>query len=120
VIVTYGVEALDEARRVREAGVCDALVGGLSFGQWCSVFEKSRIVVTMDTGATHVASAMRRPTVVVFEDRYFDLASQEWAPYRVPAVCLRKPATDAPQELAASRYAIVAAIGSLLKQHASA
>jgi ADP-heptose:LPS heptosyltransferase len=80
------------SRRVRAAGVADAVVGGLSFAQWAAVFEKSRVVVTVDTGATHVASATRRPTVVLFEHRYFHLNSQEWSPYRVPSVCLRKPA----------------------------
>ncbi len=49
------------------------------------------MVVTVDTGATHVASAMRRPTVVAFEHRYFRLNSQEWAPYGVPHVLVRKP-----------------------------
>ena len=49
-------------------------------------------VVTVDTGATHVASAMRRPTLVAFEHRYFRLNSQEWAPYGVPHVLVRKPA----------------------------
>ena len=48
-------------------------------------------VVTVDTGATHVASAMRRPTLVAFEHRYFRLNSQEWAPYDVPNVLVRKP-----------------------------
>jgi len=116
VVVTHGLDALDEARRVRDAGVVDAVVGGLSFGEWAAVFEKNRIVVTVDTGATHVASAMRRPTVVVFEDRYFNLASQEWAPYRVPSECLRKPAGDSPAELEAFRAAVAAAVDSLLKR----
>jgi ADP-heptose:LPS heptosyltransferase len=116
VVVTYGVEALDEARRVRDAGVADAVVGGLSFGQWAAVFEKSRVVVTVDTGATHLASAMRRPTVVLFEDRYFNLASREWAPYRVPSECLRKPAGESPAELAALGAAVVSAVDALLKR----
>lgn len=115
VVVTYGVDALDQSRRVRAAGVADLVVGGLSFPQWAATFEKSRIVVTVDTAATHVASAVRRPTVVVFEHRYFRLSSQEWAPYGVPAVCVRKPPGDSPENLAASRAEIVAAVDSLLQ-----
>jgi len=114
VIATYGLDALENVAAVRAAGVADAIVGGLSFTQWAAVFEKSAIVVTVDTGATHVASAMRRPTVVLFEHRYFRLSSQEWSPYRVPSVCLRKPATCDPSELAVSRESIVAAVASLL------
>lgn len=114
-VVTYGIDSRAEADAVRAAGVADDVVGELAFSQWAAVFEKSRLVVTVDTGATHVASATRRPTVVLFEHRYFHLSSQEWAPYRVPSIALRKPPSDAPAELAASRDAIVAAAGELLK-----
>jgi len=120
VVVTYGIDALEQAAAVRAAGVADHVVGGLSFSQWAAVFEKNRIVVTVDTGATHVASATRRPTVVLFEHRYFHLSSQEWSPYRVPSVCLRKPASDDPAALGASRASIVAAIGGLLASEPTA
>ncbi|MBD5657662.1 MAG: glycosyltransferase family 9 protein, partial [Candidatus Eremiobacteraeota bacterium] len=115
-VVTYGVDALEQARIVRAAGIADAVVGELGFSQWAAVFEKSRIVVTVDTGATHVASATRRPTVVLFEHRYFHLSSQEWSPYRVPSVAVRKPPNDAPAGLADSRASIVAAVGELLQR----
>ncbi len=114
VIATHGADAPAEVEAVRAAGVADAVVGGLSFTQWAAVFEKSRVVVTVDTGATHVASAMRRPTVVLFEHRYFNLSSQEWSPYRVPAVCLRKPESSGPRELAALREAVAGAVETLL------
>jgi ADP-heptose:LPS heptosyltransferase len=120
IVVTYGVDALEQASAVRAAGVADAVVGGLSFAQWAAVFEKSRVVVTVDTGATHVASATRRPTVVLFEHRYFHLNSQEWSPYRVPSVCLRKPGGDDCAALAESRASIVAAIGGLLASEPAA
>lgn len=116
IVVTYGDDARAAALELHEAGVADALAGELAFARWAAVFEKSRLVLTVDTGATHVASAVRRPTVVLFEHRYFHLSSQEWSPYRVPSVCLRKPASDAPAGLAASRAAIVAAVGELLNQ----
>jgi ADP-heptose:LPS heptosyltransferase len=114
VVVTYGVDALEQAAAVRAAEVADTLAGGLSFYQWAAVFEKSRLVVTVDTGATHVASATRRPTVVVFEHRFFNLSSQEWSPYRVASACLRKPANDDPAELAALNASVLAAVGDLL------
>ncbi|MDQ2908057.1 MAG: hypothetical protein M3R44_01740 [Candidatus Eremiobacteraeota bacterium] len=114
VVLTYGGDVRAEALLLRDAGLADALVGGLDFSRWAAVFEKSRIILTVDTGATHVASAVGRPTVVLFEHRYFHLSSQEWSPYRVPSVCLRKPAGDAPAELARSRASILAAVGELL------
>ncbi|MBC5798424.1 MAG: glycosyltransferase family 9 protein [Candidatus Eremiobacteraeota bacterium] len=119
IVVTYGDDARAAALELRETGVVDALAGELAFARWAAVFEKSRLVLTVDTGATHVASAVRRPTVVLFEHRYFHLSSQEWSPYRVPSVCLRKPASDAAAGLAASRAAIVAAVGELLNESAT-
>ncbi len=115
IVVTYGVDAVEQAGAVRAAGVADAVIGDLSFSQWAAVFEKSRLVVTVDTGATHVASAARRPMVVLFEHRYFHLSSQEWSPYHVPSVCLRKPPNDDPAALAASRASIVSAVAGLLR-----
>jgi len=119
IVVTYGDDARAAALELGEAGVADALAGGLAFAHWAAVFEKSRVVLTVDTGATHVASAVRRPTVVLFEHRYFHLSSQEWSPYRVPSVCLRKPASTTPATLAASRAAIAAAVGELLNESAT-
>jgi len=115
VVVTHGIDTLAEAAAVRAAHVADAVIGGLSFSQWAAAFEKSRLVVTVDTGATHVASAARRPTVVLFEHRYFHLSSQEWSPYRVPSVCLRKPASDDSADLEASRASIIGAVEQLLE-----
>jgi ADP-heptose:LPS heptosyltransferase len=113
-IATYGDESAAFAEAVRRAGAADFVVGGLPFSAWAATFEKSAVVVTVDTGATHVASATRRPTVVLFEHRYFNLSSQEWAPYRVPSVSLRKPAGEDRAALAASREEIAAAVESLL------
>jgi ADP-heptose:LPS heptosyltransferase len=87
---------------------------GLAFYEWAALFEAARCVVTVDTGATHVASAMRRPTLVVFEHRYFRLNSQEWAPYRVPSVLVRKPASEDGPALAALRAHIVDGVRELI------
>ncbi|GAC1311288.1 MAG: hypothetical protein NVSMB21_20510 [Vulcanimicrobiaceae bacterium] len=115
IVATYGADAADEADALRAAGLADRVVGDLSFAQWAATFEKSRVVVTVDTGATHVASATRRPTVVLFEHRHFHLSSQEWSPYRVPSVCLRKPASETADALAAIRAEVVAAVERLVR-----
>ncbi|HEV8022341.1 MAG TPA: glycosyltransferase family 9 protein [Candidatus Lustribacter sp.] len=113
-VATYGADAVELAGAVRDAGVADRVAGGLTFGQWAAAFERAAAIVTIDTGATHVASAVRRPTIVLFEYAYFRLNSQEWSPYRVPNAVLRKPPTDAPAALEASRAEIVAAVARLL------
>lgn len=113
-VATYGGDGVALADAVRRAGVAERIVGGLTFGQWAAAFERAACVVTIDTGATHVASAMKRPVVVLFEHQYFRLNSQEWSPYRVPNAVLRKPSADTPAALRTSRAEIVAAVARLL------
>lgn len=114
-VVTYGQEMNELVPALRAAGVVDRFAGGLPFLTWAAAFERSACVVTVDTGATHVASAMRRPTVVVFEHRYFRLNSQEWCPWGVPYALVRKPENEDPHLLATLRGEIVDGVRRLLK-----
>ncbi len=113
-IATYGDDGAALAADVQTAGVADRVMGRLPFAVWAAAFERAACVVTIDTGATHVAAAMKTPTVVLFEFRYFRLNSQEWSPYRVPNAVLRKPRSEDAAALQASRHEIVAAVASLL------
>ncbi len=114
VVITCARECEDAAPAFEAAGDVVRLLRGLPFHQWAAVFECARLVVTVDTGATHVASAVRRPTVVAFEHRYFRLNSQEWAPYGVPHVLVRKPANEDAASLATFCGEIVGGVASLL------
>jgi len=114
IVLTHGPESAAAVAEIESSQVADAVVGGLSFHQWAAAFERARCIVTVDTGATHVASAMRRPTVVVFEHRYFRLSSQEWAPYGVPHALVRKPADTSEASLAQLRAGIIANVDRLL------
>jgi ADP-heptose:LPS heptosyltransferase len=114
VVVTCAPECRLHAElfeRVRGVARC---FRDLAFHQWAAVFEHGRVVVTVDTGATHVASAVHKPTVVAFEHRYFRLNSQEWAPYGVPHALVRKPAAPEPGALERFRNEIVAGVMRLL------
>ena len=113
-VATYGDDGGELGEEVARAQVADAVLGHLPFHVWAAVFERAACVVTIDTGATHVASAVRVPTVVMFEYKWFRLASQEWSPYRVPNAILRKPPDESEASLRASRAEIVAAVASLL------
>jgi len=113
-VATYGDDALELGAAVEASGVADRVLGGLPFHVWAAVFERAACVVTIDTGATHVASAVKAPTVVLFEHNWFQLASQEWSPYRVPNAILRKPPSESDEALRASRAEIVAGVASLL------
>jgi ADP-heptose:LPS heptosyltransferase len=90
------------------------LLRGLPFYPWAAVLERARVVVTVDTGATHVASAVGRPTVVAFEHRYFRLNSQEWSPYGVPHAVVRKPARADDASIARFCDEIVAGVAGLM------
>ncbi len=113
-LATFGDDGASLGAVVERAGVADAVLGNLPFHRWAAVFERAACVLTIDTGATHVASAVRVPTVVLFEHRWFRLASQEWSPYRVPNAVLRKPPDESEAALRASRAELVAAVSNLL------
>jgi ADP-heptose:LPS heptosyltransferase len=113
-VATFAEDGRALGASVEAAGVADRVLGDLPFHVWAAVFERAGCVVTIDTGATHVASAVRVPTVVLFERTWFRLASQEWSPYRVPNAILCKPPDETEASLRASRAEIVAAVGSLL------
>ena len=93
VIVTYGTET--QAAAVSIQTQIDSpnvkWLGNLALLHWVAVLAQSAVVVTVDTGATHVAAALRRPVVVIFEREYFRLCSQEWSPWRVSSALLTKP-----------------------------
>ena len=93
VLVTYGNDVPDAAARLRGAVSAPNItwLDGLQLLRWAAALERCCVVVTVDTGATHVASAVGVPVVTVFEREYFRLSSQEWAPWQVPSVVLCKP-----------------------------
>ena len=112
IVVTYAAETAYVVDSLN--GLADVLVGALSFSAWAAAFERAACVLTVDTGATHVASAMKRPTVVLFEHRHFYLNSREWAPWNVPFSVARKPENDSAAALAASRQELIFAVGRLI------
>jgi len=114
IVITHAADCEQYIPAISETRAADIVLGGLAFHRWAAVFERARVIVTVDTGATHVASAVRRPAVVAFEHRYFHLNSQEWAPYRVPSVLVRKPGDVQPQSLERFRAQIVGGVQSLL------
>jgi ADP-heptose:LPS heptosyltransferase len=100
VLVTYGSDTEADAASVRErvkaANV--SWLGNLSLLHWAAVLAQSSVIITVDTGATHVAAALDKPVVVLFEREYFRLCSQEWGPWRVPSAIFCKPPLGADPE----------------------
>lgn len=115
VVITCARDCEDVAGAFEANPAVSRLLRSLPFHQWAAVFERGRVVVTVDTGATHVASAVHRPTVVAFEHRYFRLNSQEWSPYGVPHVLVRKPANEEPASIFGFGDEIVGGVARLLQ-----
>jgi ADP-heptose:LPS heptosyltransferase len=114
VVVTCARDCEDAAPAFESSGCVARLLRRLPFFQWAAVLERGRVVVTVDTGTTHVASAVGRPTVVAFEYRYFGLNSQEWSPYGVPHVLVRKPAREDAASLESFADEIVSGVARLM------
>lgn len=93
VIVTYGTETQPAAVSIQAHMDAPNVtwLGNLALLHWVAVLAQSAVVVTVDTGATHVAAALGKPVVVIFEREYFRLCSQEWSPWRVRSALLTKP-----------------------------
>jgi ADP-heptose:LPS heptosyltransferase len=64
--------------------------GGLRFGEWAGLLGGARIALSPDTGAVHVAAAMRTPVIVAYEEATWALCSQQWAPWMVAHRKVRK------------------------------
>lgn len=114
VVITCAHECEPQAPAFEASGYVTRCLRGLPFHEWAAVLERARVVVTVDTGATHVASAVHRPTLVAFEHRYFRLNSQEWSPYGVPHVLVRKPARPEPELLERFRHEIRSGVARLM------
>jgi ADP-heptose:LPS heptosyltransferase len=99
-VVTYGQDTQVPAERIRAAISRRNVTwfGELPLLRWAAILGQSRTIITVDTGATHVAAALHKPVVVVFEREYFRLCSQEWGPWRVPSAHLVKPPRGADPE----------------------
>jgi ADP-heptose:LPS heptosyltransferase len=115
VVITCARDSESSAAVFAERPSVARLMRALPFHEWAAVFERARVVVTVDTGATHVASAVGRPTLVAFEHKYFRLNSQEWSPYGVPHVLVRKPARSDRDSLARFRDDIVSGVERLMQ-----
>lgn len=84
------VEGLSE--RIRDGRV--HIVAGESFGRWASLIALSRAVVTMDTGAVHVAAALGIPVVDIFPSEGLEHCSRRWSPWGVEHRIIRRDPLD--------------------------
>ena len=53
------------------------------FNHWAAILKYAKCVITMDTSASHVAAGVSTPSVVVFNDKYFEHTVERWHPWMV-------------------------------------
>jgi ADP-heptose:LPS heptosyltransferase len=64
------------------------LAGETSLGSFAALVGRAEVVVTNNTGTTHVASALKRPVVTVFAGTN---PKEQWGPWRTPNRLLTHP-----------------------------
>lgn len=76
---------------------------GLAFDEWAALLGSAEVVVSPDTGAVHLAAAMRTPVVVAYEASTYEHCSRQWAPWKVPnrSVVKATPGETIPKLLSA-------------------
>ncbi len=67
----------------------------LELSQWAALMGQCHALVSMDTGAVHLAAAVNLPVVAVFPELNFVHASSRWSPWQVPNRIIHRPAPDA-------------------------
>jgi ADP-heptose:LPS heptosyltransferase len=92
VLVTGGPGEEGLAKEV--AGSAGVPLGGeTGLGAFAALIERAAAVVTNNTGATHLASALKRPVVTVFAGTN---PPGQWGPWRTPNRLLTNPVPCAP------------------------
>lgn len=78
------IESMLSSDRIRQAPRLELLT-------WAALLAQCRAIVTMDTGAVHVAAAVGCPVIDIFPTRNFIHASSRWAPWKVRHRSLERP-----------------------------
>ena len=74
------------------------LPGPLSIPRWAAFASLCDVIITPDTGSLHLAVAVNRPVVAMYEASTFLHCSTQWAPWQVPHALIRRdiPAVTIP------------------------
>ena len=78
------------------------LPGALPIPRWAALTSLCDVVISPDTGSLHLAVAVHRPVVAMYEAATFLHCSTQWAPWQVPHAIVRRttPAATIPLILA--------------------
>ncbi|MBI2252348.1 MAG: hypothetical protein HYU63_06375 [Armatimonadetes bacterium] len=92
IVITYGEAEMELAKNLEgDLNLKEVfIIGGLFLKTWASLIKKCALFFTMDTGATHVASAVGIPVVCVYQDENYEKCRSQWYPWGVPHLNLKR------------------------------
>ncbi|MBI2252117.1 MAG: hypothetical protein HYU63_05170, partial [Armatimonadetes bacterium] len=92
ILITYGKEEEKIGKNFIKnfsSGIIDW--GCKDFEFWAGGLSFCKALITMDSGASHLASALNIPTIDIFEERNFKINSKRWHPWDVKHFLLKRP-----------------------------
>ena len=97
VLLTFGPGDKDLQSEVaealsREPDPALLMPGQLPVSRWAALFSRCEAIISPDTGSLHLAVALGRPVVAVYETRKFAHCSSQWAPWQVRHAIVRREA----------------------------
>lgn len=103
-LLTYAPSDSDavESLKGRLNGGRVLLFSDPSFDKWVSLMSKASMVITPDTSASHIAAALSLPTVVIFEERYYEHVKDRWHPWMTDYYPVKRPAQPCRNPFSAS------------------
>lgn len=109
--MTYGPDERAWAASVPLPGNAK-LFGDLSLGRWGALLSRASVCVSTNTGAIHLAAAVKTPVAAIFEPEFFAYHARRWRPWQVPCAVLRKDDPDLLNRIVKEAEALSNADGS--------
>lgn len=115
-VLTFDERCAVDAQPIIDAEAADFVIGDAQFLPWAALIARAACIVTVNTSATHLASALKTPMLLLHEHGWFWVDRQKWGPYATDCVEVRKPVQTNDESLAASRKEIMEGVAALLKR----
>ncbi|MEQ8221348.1 MAG: glycosyltransferase family 9 protein [Candidatus Eremiobacterota bacterium] len=85
--ITFGKEEEKEGNFLQEIfskGEGITVKGNIPLQMWMSYMKYMSAVISIDSGAVHLAASWKVPSVVLYPKDIYELCRQEWTPWKVP------------------------------------
>ena len=85
--ITFGKEEEKEGNFLQEIfskGEGITVKGNIPLQTWMSYMKYMSAVISIDSGAVHLAASWKVPSVVLYPKNIYELCRQEWTPWNVP------------------------------------